>query len=1063
MQSSLCFISCENFRREIAAAVESEHLADVTLGTFPARCGSPPLDWSTVRDAMPAQAGKHTQAWVFGGCCVAKLRGSSEGLSSCRIYPAAQCCALVADQGIVDHYQGQGAYILTPGWLANWRSRIEEWGFTQETAQAFFGESVSRLLLLDTGVDPKSVEHLREFAGFVGLPYDRVMVGLGHLRQLLVQLTLEWRLAQETEARARATADLQRQLADHATVADFCGRLAGVSSEAEVIERAMELLVMLSAPGRLVFLPMREGIPGNPVSRPGRLRDPEATSDRLAAFQGTYTWTPSGSGFVLRLSSDDETLGVLEVEDVAFPEHRQHYLNVALTMAGPLALAITNARYHERLQEANEELEAANEELQAQSEELQAQQAALQDLSEELAAARARLEAVIQQMPAGVFIAEVPSGRILLGNAELERLFQRPIPSSFTIHEYERWERFYPDGRPYQPGEIPAIRSLQTGEVVTGEEIEILRADGTRRSVSVNAAPIRDGQGRVVAVVAVNLDTTDRRRAEAGLRFVSEASEVLSSSLDYETTLARIAHLALPALADYCVIDLVQESGEVRRVAAAHADPSRQKLVDELRRYPPDPRMPEGVPDVLRTGTPLLLPEVPECRLRAAAQDEGHLRILRELGMSSVIIVPLRARGRIIGALTFASADRVRRYDPEDLSLAEEIAGRAAVAVDNARLYCEAQEANAAKDQFLAVLSHELRNPLSPILAGAELLRRTFTGEARVQRTLEIIERNARLQARLVDDLLDLSRITRGKVQLQRAPVTLDGVVNAAVQAKRGEIENGGLSLDASIEAGLWVLGDSDRLQQVILNLLGNAAKFTPPGGTVRVRVQKGDGVGQIVVEDTGIGIDRTLLAHLFDMFRQGEIAGQRQQGLGIGLSLVRSLAEMHGGRVWAESEGAGKGSRFTVELPLVSAPSILASAGQDGRSFRRLRILLVEDNPDTRALLQENLESMGYSVRSVADGEDALAQLRQEKPDVILSDIGLPGMSGYEFLREARQSFGAKDVAAFAITGFGRDEDVSRAQEAGFVGHFVKPVDIGALDLRLREWLSAGVEPPIS
>ncbi len=419
------------------------------------------------------------------------------------------------------------------------------------------------------------------------------------------------------------------------------------------------------------------------------------------------------------------------------------------------------------------------------------------------------------------------------------------------------------------------------------------------------------------------------------------------------------------------------------------------------------------------------------------------------------------------------------------------------------RLAGELREANAAKDQFLALVSHELRNSLAPTLAGVELLRRTLPPDPRTHRTLEIVERSVRLQSRLVNDLLDLSRIARGKIHLQRAPVALDAVISAAAHAQQADAEGAGLTLSLSADPGLWVQGDLDRLEQVVTNLLSNAIKFTPAGGQIRVGVFRepgsggmgewenggmgewpslegasapppshsptlplsgspiprpaaAPGIARIAVEDTGIGLDPSTKEHLFDMFRQGEVAGQSKPGLGIGLALVKSLVEMHGGRVWAESEGSGKGSRFLVELPLVAGPAAGPSPEHPTTPAQPISVLLVEDNADTRALVADALRAMGYNVWVACAAEEGLEQLRIVRPDLILSDISMPGMDGYEFLRRAREMPGLADVLAFAVTGLGRQEDVRQAREAGYTGHFVKPVDIAALDRRIRGWLAA-------
>lgn len=364
----------------------------------------------------------------------------------------------------------------------------------------------------------------------------------------------------------------------------------------------------------------------------------------------------------------------------------------------------------------------------------------------------------------------------------------------------------------------------------------------------------------------------------------------------------------------------------------------------------------------------------------------------------------------------------------------------------------ELQAASRAKDQFLAVLSHELRTPLAAIQAGVDLLRCARTaGGPPAANAMDVIDRNVKLQARLVDDLLDLSRLTRGTLTIERAPVPLDDVVLSAVSGCLAEAERANISVDTSSEPGLWVEADASRLQQVFINLVGNAVKFTPTGGRVSVSVRAVGRRGRVVIEDTGVGIDAARLADIFEMFRQGEIAARRAPGLGIGLALVKSIVEMHGGCVWAESAGPGKGSRFIVELPLSEAASARAAPEQAGTKRRLVKMLLVEDNHDTRAMLAETLAALGYEVIAVESAERALDVLTKGPVDVIVADIGLPGMDGYELMRQARRLPSAADCPAFALTGYGTLEDKRRALSAGYTDHLVKPVDCRLLDQRIR------------
>lgn len=453
------------------------------------------------------------------------------------------------------------------------------------------------------------------------------------------------------------------------------------------------------------------------------------------------------------------------------------------------------------------------------------------------------------------------------------------------------------------------------------------RTDGTYRWYLSRGVPVRDEDGRIVRWFGTATDIDDQKRAEERARFLGEASALLASSVDYEKTLQRVAKLAVPALADWAVLDLIEEGGAIRRAMVVHREQVSPEEVARFERLVPSLESPLPEAHALRTGETVFV-----CDSHALPppswQGEEQVRAMRALGVHSVIAAPVVARGRVLGAVSLAWAEPDRRPGPEERWLVEELGRRVGLALDYARLFqseqrarAEAQEANQSKDQFVAMVSHELRNPLAAITAGMDLLRRSVPAEGRVGRAIEIVGRNAELQARLVNDLLDLSRLNRGKLQLQRTPVNLQRVVDAAVHSYEAEAKDAGVALTSDAEASLWVDGDFDRLQQVVMNLIDNALKVTPAGGTVHVAAKAhNERHARITVEDTGMGMSQETLAHLFTLAHQGE-SGQRKGGLGIGLTLVKGIVERHGGRVWAESEGPNKGSRFTVELPLRESP----------------------------------------------------------------------------------------------------------------------------------------------
>ena len=532
---------------------------------------------------------------------------------------------------------------------------------------------------------------------------------------------------------------------------------------------------------------------------------------------------------------------------------------------------------------------------------------------------------------------------------------------------------------------------------------------------------------------------------EAGRRaaVLAEATAMLSTSLDHETTLASLARLAASAIADGCVVHVTEAGGTLRCIAVAHADPAREKLARELvRRHPPRADDPSGAFHVVRTGHAELVPEITEEMLCDGAHGAHHLAALRELGVTSAICVPLQARGETLGAITFLSTTRGRRFGAADLALTEELARRAALALDNARLYHAAQAANRVKDEFLATLSHELRTPLSAILGWTRLLRAGKLDDGGVVRAVSSIERNTKLQVQLIEDLLDVSRLITGKLCLESRPVDMVTVVEAAVDSVRESAAAKGIALEATFDAPGTLAGDADRLQQVVWNLLSNAIKFTPRNGRVAIRLERRGADVVLRVSDTGRGIAPEFLPHLFECFRQADGSSTRAHGgLGLGLAIVRHLVELHGGNVQAESAGTGQGATFTVRLPQDACPG---ARPEDLPSLRGVSILVVDDALDARESLAMLLEECGARVTAVASAPEALEAFAAARPDVLVSDLAMPDLDGYALVARLRalEAEGTKSVPALALSAYARTEDRERALAAGFQAHVAKPVE---------------------
>jgi PAS domain S-box-containing protein len=452
-------------------------------------------------------------------------------------------------------------------------------------------------------------------------------------------------------------------------------------------------------------------------------------------------------------------------------------------------------------------------------------------------------------------------------------------------------------------------------------EYRLRRADGQYRWFINSGVPRQTHDGLSAGYIGSCVDITERKRAEDVLRFLSEASAALSASLDYTTTLSSVARLMVPMLADWCIIDILQEDGSIEQVSVAHVDPEKEDLIRELRRkYPPDPNEPHVIWRVLQTGIAEMAVGRDEEHLARTTCNEEHFQLRCSLGEIGYMTVPLLARGRTLGVVSFVAGQSGRCYQPEDLALAEEIAYRAALAVDNARLYHEAQAAVQARDQFLSIASHELKTPLTALMGYVTLLQRRFVPEgslsSRDLRALRVIGEQATRLNRLITLLLDLSRIQKGQLGIEPAPLDLVHLTQRVAADMELTLEQHTLTVCAPDEP-LWLMGDEVRLEQVLQNLLQNAIKYSPEGGLIEVGVARHGTLARMWVTDEGVGIPKAAMAQLFQRFQRiANPATQHVSGLGLGLYIVKEIVTLHGGEIEVTST-EGLGSTFTVYLPL--------------------------------------------------------------------------------------------------------------------------------------------------
>ncbi|MBD2450981.1 PAS domain S-box protein [Nostoc sp. FACHB-152] len=791
-------------------------------------------------------------------------------------------------------------------------------------------------------------------------------------------------------------------------------------------------------------------------------------------------------------------------------------------------------------------------------------------------------------------------------------------------------------------------------------EVRYLTKTGDFRWIEVFARLTLDDEGAILGTSGTLNDITERKQAEEKrvqlireqvartlaetaqqqAAFLAEVSAVLGSSLDYEQTLRSVANLAVPYFADWCSVDLLNDDRTISRVAIAHCDPQKVQFGWELaRRYPRHLNDGYGMSLVMQTGKSEIAPVITDEQLSAAVQDPEYLQILRGLGLSSCIIAPLIARGRVLGTISFVFTESHRHYSKVDLALAEDLARRAAIAIDNARLYQQAQQAkeaaekaadrtvrlqtvtaalsqsltpvqvvdviveqsmavleaasamvvlvskdrkqleivkavgyeaesleswrqfpidtnvplaeairtgepvwmetltdrinryphlieyysrseytswmslplmfegkavggislnfkqfkqlsaddrefilaisrqcaqaisraqlyeaerqaranaeqaNRVKDEFLAVLSHELRSPLNPILGWTQLLQSQKLPPTKVTQALQTIERNAKLQAQLIEDLLDISRMMQGKLSLNIAPINLISVIENAIETVQLAAAAKSIEIQTVLQPNHnQTVGDANRLQQVIWNLLSNAIKFTPEGGRIEIKLEQQGNQVKIQVTDNGRGIKPDFLPYVFEYFRQADSSTTRQfGGLGLGLAIVRQIVELHGGTVQAQSPGEDLGATFTVLLPTTQLRSPLTSATQrvnQSIDLTNLNILVVDDEPDMGLLAEFILTQYGAKVTVASSALEVLTILMQFTPDLLLCDIGMPDMDGYMLMRHIRKlspETGGK-IPAIALTAYASESDRHQALAAGFQRHISKPVEPEAL-----------------
>ncbi len=533
--------------------------------------------------------------------------------------------------------------------------------------------------------------------------------------------------------------------------------------------------------------------------------------------------------------------------------------------------------------------------------------------------------------PVGVAVAEEIDCAQVRPNLALAQILGvapgQPLATTATPGEVAQTRFLTPEGLPVDPADLPMPRAARAGIPMPGVDLDVVRADGSKVSLLNFAAPLFDERGRPRGAIGAFLDVSRRRREAEAQQFLGDATHLLTGSLNVEATLARLAKLAVPAMADWAVLEMRDEHGVATCIGQAHRDPHRQQLMDVRSRQTASTSALTSatstpwcrVTDIVADGHSVMLTEATTESLHALGYTPADIEAARQYDTASALWLPLVVRGKVVGGLAWMRGHGRPRFDASDLALAEEVARRASGAIENGGLYHEAQTANRLKDEFVATLSHELRTPLNALLGWIALARTGQLAPERQQEALAAIERMALLQAQITNDLVDISKAVTGKFQLWPRETDAGETTRLAAEALRLGAEAKGVRLTVTVPGHLpRVYADPDRLQQIVFNLVSNAVKFTATG-TIDVSVRVDAGWLELRVQDTGIGIQPAFLPYVFDRFRQADGSVTREfGGLGLGLSVVRALVELHGGNVTAHSDGPGRGATFSVWLPAV-------------------------------------------------------------------------------------------------------------------------------------------------
>lgn len=862
MNGKLCFLICKALEKEAQTLIESEKFDDVVLVTFPDKCGL--LDPVMMKNLLLDCQKKYDRVYLLGGCCVA---GSQE-LEPYRSPRVSTCFHLLQSRNLIDKYLNQGCYLVTPGWLANWRRHLADWGFKRETARQFFSESASRLVLLDTGLGTKTDTEIQDFAKFLGLSCEILPVGLDFFHLLLKETVLKWRLG-------NAGAGTEAELAAYAMAVDLIGGLTRPITEREAIESVLDLFASLFAPGRMLYLPVHDGSAAGIRVRGRKIVNPSADKKRLAQFSGVSAWTKSGAGFIMRIGEQSDVLGILEIDKLAFPAKKEQYLNLALSLNNVCRMAIQNARTYEELEQAREALRVSGERARLLSEASSlllasdTPESIVQTIATKVmtylncdcffnyvfdentgklrlnayAGVPARVARQIEWLDYGVAICGCVArdgARIVSEDVQHNGDERAAIVRSFGVQAY-------------------AAHPLGTAGMTIGT-----LSFGTRSRTTFTPEEL-DLMKTVADYVSVAMQ---RKRAEEALR---------SSEQRWATTLASIGDgvIATDGVGKITFMNAVAETltGWTFREAANKPITEIFNIFNEHTREPAE----NPVSRVLRDGV--------------VANLANHTVLKRKDGTEIPIDdsgAPIRHQNGVLIGVVLVFRDITERRKVDQL-----------------------------KDEFISMVSHEIKTPLTVIIGSLSTAADERVTPDQVRELLGDAMMYSEILGNLVDNLLELSRQQSNRLVLQTQVVDVTEITRNVIGKLQNKSALHRLVSDFAALTTSSMSADPLRVERIIYNLVDNAIKYSPNGGEVKVSTRQDGNCLVVSVSDQGPGISRDDQARLFQSFeRLGVRTSRSIQGTGLGLRVCRILVEAHGGKIWVDSE-EGRGSTFLFTLPV--------------------------------------------------------------------------------------------------------------------------------------------------